>query len=205
MTFVRQKVPAITLPRVYAYEGRGSQLAANISTPYMLLKGFYKNALQNVEFDLCNLLVRFLFLCSNFSLVAAPDADCSPRAHYISIGNGTGRTGNPGVPASWFHRFDINSRGASFRQTGHGPFPSSKEYFTAVVNIATSKTDLSRMESDGNLHFDVLGTFVFGDIIQNSSPFKDSNSATGLPLNHMDLSTQNILIDDTFNFLATIN
>ena len=61
------------------------------------------------------------------------------------------------------------------------------------------------MESDGNLHFDVLGTFVFGDIIQNSSLFKDSNSATGFPLNHMDLSTQNILIDDTFNFLATIN
>lgn len=60
MAFVRQNVPAITLPQIYAYEGPGSQLAADAGAIYMLLEGFYGNTLQDVEPDLCNLPVGFL-------------------------------------------------------------------------------------------------------------------------------------------------
>jgi len=57
MAFVRQNVPAITLPQVYAYEGPGSKLAADAGAVYMLLEGFYGNTLQDVEPDLCSLSV----------------------------------------------------------------------------------------------------------------------------------------------------
>ncbi len=63
MEFVRQRLPAVSLPRVYAYEGVGSQLAADAGAVYMLLEGFYGNTLQDVQFDICNLPV------SNFSLI----------------------------------------------------------------------------------------------------------------------------------------
>jgi hypothetical protein len=55
MEFVRQKVHAVSLPYVYAYEELGSQRAVDAGATYMLLEGFYGNNLQNVEFDICNL------------------------------------------------------------------------------------------------------------------------------------------------------
>lgn len=57
MQFVRQNLPAVTVPRVYAYEGPGSQLAVDAGAIYMLLEGFYGNALQDIEFDMCHLPV----------------------------------------------------------------------------------------------------------------------------------------------------
>ena len=57
MELVRQKLHAVSLPLVYAYEGVGSQLAADAGAVYMLLEGFYGNTLQSVEFDICNLQV----------------------------------------------------------------------------------------------------------------------------------------------------
>lgn len=60
MEFVRQRLPGIPIPCLYAYEGPGSQSAAEVGAPYMLLEGFYGNTLQDVEFDICNLLVSFV-------------------------------------------------------------------------------------------------------------------------------------------------
>ncbi|KAK0708508.1 hypothetical protein B0H67DRAFT_590430 [Lasiosphaeris hirsuta] len=57
MAFVRQNVPAITLPQIYTYEGPGSQLATDAGAIYMLLEGFYGNTLQDIEPDLCNLSI----------------------------------------------------------------------------------------------------------------------------------------------------
>jgi len=62
IAFIRQKVPAITLPQICSYKGPGSQLAADAGAIYMLLEGFYGNTLQDIEPDLCNLSVRFLSL-----------------------------------------------------------------------------------------------------------------------------------------------
>jgi hypothetical protein len=49
----------------------------------------------------------------------------------------------------------------------------------------------------------VLGTFVFCDIVSSTDLFKDKELS--FPLNHMDMGTQNILVDDEFNFLAIID
>lgn len=57
MDLVRQKVPAVRVPNVYAYEGPGSAFAAQAGAIYMLLEGFYGNTLQDIQFDLCQLPV----------------------------------------------------------------------------------------------------------------------------------------------------
>ena len=57
MECVRQGLSAISVPRLYAYEGPGSQLAADVGAVYMRLEGFHGNTLQDVEFDMCNLPV----------------------------------------------------------------------------------------------------------------------------------------------------
>lgn len=57
MEFVRLRLNAVPLPRVYACEGIGSRQAAIAGAPYMLIEGFYGNTLQDVEFDICDLPV----------------------------------------------------------------------------------------------------------------------------------------------------
>jgi len=62
MEFVRQRLHVVSLPRVYAYEGVGSQLAVDAGAVYMLLEGFHGNTLQTVEFDICNLQVSASYI-----------------------------------------------------------------------------------------------------------------------------------------------
>lgn len=57
MEFVRLRLNAVSLPRVYACEGMGSRQAGIVGAPYMLIEGFYGNTLQDVEFDICDLPV----------------------------------------------------------------------------------------------------------------------------------------------------
>ena len=57
MQFVRQRLSAISIPDVYAYEPAGSPLAAKAGAAYMLLEGFYANTLHSTEFNICNLPV----------------------------------------------------------------------------------------------------------------------------------------------------
>ena len=64
MQFVRQRLSAIPVPCVYAYEDPRSQLAADAGAVYMLLEGFYGNTLQDVQFDICDLSVSITFLQS---------------------------------------------------------------------------------------------------------------------------------------------
>jgi hypothetical protein len=86
-----------------------------------------------------------------------------------------------------------------------GPFFSTAEYFTAIGDAAINKLDLSDTDSNGGLPFTTLGAFVFRDIVQNTTLFEDSDVKGQFPLNHMDLGTQNILVDDKFNFQAIID
>lgn len=58
MILVRQELPGVKIPRVYACEGITSDLASSAGAPYMLLEGIYGNTLQDVEFDICDLPVR---------------------------------------------------------------------------------------------------------------------------------------------------
>lgn len=62
MRFVRQRLSTVAVPRVYAYEGPGSQLATDAGAMYMLIEGFRGNTLQDTVPDLCKLPVsEFLF------------------------------------------------------------------------------------------------------------------------------------------------
>jgi hypothetical protein len=87
-----------------------------------------------------------------------------------------------------------------------GPFPTSEQYFTALASARYTTTRNKLSSSDGlseSDRFSVLGTFVFCDIVSSTDLFKDKELS--FPLNHMDMGTQNILVDDEFNFLAIID
>ena len=76
-----------------------------------------------------------------------------------------------------------------------GPFSRAVEYFAAIANTMASKLDLSVR----------LGARVFRDILDRTTLFGDMDTTEQFPLNHMDLGTQNILVDDKYNFIAIID
>lgn len=85
-----------------------------------------------------------------------------------------------------------------------GPFTDARDYFTAVGEAKYRQACEDSASDDGGNLFTTLGPFVFLDIVRNTTLFK---SAGGGPfhLNHMDMGTQNILVDQDFNFLAVID
>lgn len=70
----------------------------------------------------------------------------------------------------------------------------------AIAEAAVNRTGQS---ATGPISFARLGAFVFMDIVQNTNLFRTNEAR--FSLNHMDLGTQNILVDDDFNFLAIID
>jgi hypothetical protein len=57
--------------------------------------------------------------------------------------------------------------------------------------------------NDNSDLFSKLGPFVFKDIVHSSTLFKTGRGP--FHFNHMDMGTQNILVDHEFNFLAVID
>ncbi|MBE3048928.1 phosphotransferase [Candidatus Bathyarchaeota archaeon] len=80
----------------------------------------------------------------------------------------------------------------------HGPYSNSAAYFGAIADAAIGK-----LESDAGVSWAALGAFVFRDIVRSTTLYADGDGR--FPLNHMDLGTQNILVDDELNFLAIID
>ncbi|KAK3305231.1 uncharacterized protein B0T15DRAFT_574621 [Chaetomium strumarium] len=76
-----------------------------------------------------------------------------------------------------------------------GAFSRAVEYFTAVANAAAGKLDPSIR----------LGALVSCDILDKTTLFGDIDTVEQFPLTHMDLGTQNIIVDDNFNFVAIID
>ena len=76
-----------------------------------------------------------------------------------------------------------------------GPFSRAVEYFAAIADAAASKLDSSAR----------LGALVLRDILDKTTLFGDVDTIEQFPLNYMDLGTQNILVDDQFNFIAIID
>ncbi|KAK4130796.1 hypothetical protein BT67DRAFT_452142 [Trichocladium antarcticum] len=186
MEFVRQRLSAIPIPCLYAYEGPGSQLAADVGATYMLLEGFYGNTLQDVEFDICNLPVATQeHIMMQWTRVQAELATLT----YSQIGSvcSISPSGEPIIGRL------AASSSAELRDAG--PFSRAVEYFTAVANATAGKLDSSAR----------LGALVFRDILDKTTLFGDLGTVEQFPLNHMDLGTQNILVDDAFNFIAIID
>lgn len=57
MRFIREKLPGLPLPEVYAYESMDSDWSNRAGATYMLLEGFRGNSIQDLAFDLCQLPV----------------------------------------------------------------------------------------------------------------------------------------------------
>ncbi|MBE3048929.1 hypothetical protein IMZ48_41810 [Candidatus Bathyarchaeota archaeon] len=126
MTLVRQKLPGLNIPRLYAYEGVGSDLASSAGAPYMLLEGFDGNTLQDVEFDMCQLPVSALLHDISIPVPShyfiqnrLTDLGRNSGAHHRPVDESTGRDSNPGIPRHWVYLFDFRARRAHHWQAGH--------------------------------------------------------------------------------------
>jgi hypothetical protein len=222
MEFVRQRLSAIPIPRLYAYEGPGSQLAADVGAAYMLLEGFCGNTLQDVEFDICNLPVSHILSPERISLLSHLLLCIVPPLRILN-----GKSTDLFQVATQEHimmqwtRVQAELATLAYPQIGSicsisplgepvlgslaassaaelsdaGPFSRAVEYLTAVANAAAGKLDPSTR----------LGALVFRDILDKTTLFGDMDTVEQFPLNHMDLGTQNIIVDDNFNFVAIID
>jgi hypothetical protein len=97
MKFLQGDIISVPFPRLYAYEGPGSQKAADVGAAYMLIEGFYGNTLQDVQFNICELPVRHIFVLhpiGSFYLLIPLLSDINARAHHHSVDCNPSRTGN---------------------------------------------------------------------------------------------------------------
>ncbi|KAM6506820.1 hypothetical protein FALCPG4_018643 [Fusarium falciforme] len=195
MRFVRQRLPTVVVPRVYAYEGPGSQLAADAGAIYMLIEGFYGNTLQDMVPDLCSLsFAKQQHIMAQWTMIQTSLATLS----YPLIGSISAitKTGEPII--------DKLSSAAAEGFMSQGPFSNAIEYFTALGEAALYRANSSDGSTGKNLsHFRKLGALVFVDIVRSTTLFQAPHAQ--YPLNHMDLGTQNIIVDDDLNFLAVID
>lgn len=81
-----------------------------------------------------------------------------------------------------------------------GPFFSSSEYFLAAGQAA-----INRFGDSDEMSFARIGARLFCDIITKTNLFHDIGEAGRFHLNHMDLGTQNILVDQNLNLVAAID
>ncbi|CEJ92429.1 hypothetical protein VHEMI08083 [[Torrubiella] hemipterigena] len=186
MTFVKARFPEIAIPEIYAYEKSGSELATLAGASYMLIEGFYGNNLQDVEFNICVLPedVQQHIMAQWASIQATLASITFPQIGSIS---GFQENGEPILGKL------VTSQAAG-ELLNAGPFATSAEYFTALANATAA-----RLEGDGR-----TGAHVFADIVRKTTLFQDHVPGK-FPLSHMDMGTQNILVDDDFNFVAVID
>ncbi|GAB0139139.1 hypothetical protein EsDP_00007353 [Epichloe bromicola] len=195
MRFVGRNLSTVVVPEVYAYEGPGSQLATDAGAIYMLLEGFYGNTLQDVAPDLCSLPITIQeHIMAQWTMTQAQLATLA----YPQIGSITSIT-ESGEPV-----IGKLSTAAAEGLVPQGPFSTAIEFFTAIGQASLRKAKLRDEKRNQNLvPSSMLGASVFLDIVQTTGLFGESQPH--YPLNHMDLGTQNIIVDDNFNFLGLID
>ncbi|EPE05967.1 hypothetical protein F503_02796 [Ophiostoma piceae UAMH 11346] len=194
MHYVRQKLPRVKIPRIYAYEPAGSPRAVAAGAAYMLIEGFYGNTLQDVEFDICQLpqstqehiITQWTRAQADIATLTLP-----------CIGSIAAVTPQ-GEP--------VAGRLSTAKAEGladAGPFLTTAAYFSMVADAAVSGLALADGNNKSGLSWEALGKLVFRDIVQTTGLYSDA--CQRFPLFHMDMGTQNILVDDAFNFLAVID
>ncbi|OBT75717.1 hypothetical protein VF21_05919 [Pseudogymnoascus sp. 05NY08] len=193
MEFLHEYAIGVPLPRIHAFEGPDSQKAADVGAIYMLIDGFYGNSLQDVQFNNCELPDSTLeHIITQWTYIQAELATFS----FLKIGS-----------ISHFSK-DTNatigklSVAASEGLLNEGPFTESWGYFSAIADARLQQA--LKDEIEGSNVFRTLGPFVFQDIVQNTPMFKTVGNGP-FHFNHMDMGTQNILVDEDFNLLAIID
>ncbi|KAL1898787.1 hypothetical protein Sste5346_003194 [Sporothrix stenoceras] len=108
---------------------------------------------------------------------------------------GTSRDRNIGVSLHRIHLVGFNDCTAA--------------YFCAIADAAVRKEKKQSISDSPS--WKALGAVVFHDIVHSTALYQSNRlgSTAGdgelFPLNHMDLGTQNTLVDDELNFLAIID
>ncbi|KAK8024925.1 hypothetical protein PG990_002748 [Apiospora arundinis] len=193
MRFIEKKLPAVPVPKVYAYEGHGSELAAKAGAIYMLMEGFYGNTLMDVAFNMLDLpMATQEHIMTQWTMAQAQLATLT----FPQIGSicSITESGEPVVGKL--------STAAAEGFLNQGPFPSTTEYLSVVGLGALRRAEARAQPSDG-IPYALLGPRVFLDVVSRGGLIDKHDER--YPLNHMDLGTQNIIVDDDFNFLAVID
>ncbi|PVI04277.1 hypothetical protein DM02DRAFT_586500 [Periconia macrospinosa] len=199
MEFLQHNSTTVPAPKLYAYEPPGSQQAVAVGAGYMLIEGFYGNTLEDVKFDVCDLPINTQeHIIAQWTSIQAELATFSfdrigSISHYSQEEKGVVTVGH--LASAVAERFPSG-----------GPFTTSQQYFEAVgeARYRSALKDASESdEGDASDRFCVLGAFIFCDIVARTTLFNDETKS--FHLNHMDMGTQNILVDDDFKFLAIID
>ncbi|KAI9695936.1 MAG: hypothetical protein M1820_008348 [Bogoriella megaspora] len=202
MKFLRLRLPNIRCPSIYAYAAPRSELAVQAGCAFMLIEGIYGNTLQDVQFDICQLpFSQQERIFSQWTAIQAELATVTfPQIGSICHVSETGEATLGRLSSAPFE---------GLPQVG--PFADAVSYFRAVAEgrlcslcEANDRDDDSSDTADDN-RWSKLGTLVFLDIVQSTDIYNDVGSSGPFHFNHMDLGTQNILVDESFNFLAIID
>lgn len=215
MEFLGESIEGVPFPRLHAYEGPSSQRAADVGATYMLIEGFFGNTLQDVQFDICVLPVG-VFILFEFLLLTNQITQVNVQDHIIAqwtriqaelasftfptVGSISRFSKEKGATID---RLCV-AKAESFDRCG--PFTSSVAYFAAVGRARNLQACRENEEDGGEGDvFSRLGPYVFQDIVNKTALFNGPSNYGPFLFNHMDMGTQNILVDDDFNFLAIID
>ncbi|KAK0127973.1 hypothetical protein ONS96_007467 [Cadophora gregata f. sp. sojae] len=194
MKFLHENVTGVPFPKLYAYEGPVSQRAANVGAAYMLIQGFYGNTMQDVQFNICELPISTQeHIITQWTSVQAELATFT----FPQIGSISHFSKDTGAIIGKL------STAVAEGLSDEGPFTETWDYFAAVADARFRQACRSDVADDGSNTFTRLGPFVFKDIVHNTTLFKSGGGP--FHLDHMDMGTQNILVDQDFNFLAIID
>ncbi|KAJ4147160.1 hypothetical protein LMH87_001705 [Akanthomyces muscarius] len=192
MRYIQDRLPSIRVPRIYAYEPAGSPRAKAAGASYMLIEGFYGNALKDFELDMTVLpLDMQKRIIGQWTTVQAELVTLTlPAISSISSLSDTGEPIVGKLESATLESFQVR-----------GPFGSSTDYFLAAGHAAQARL----AAQDDSSRWARLGAAVFCDIVSKKAFFADSEVNTSFHLNHMDLGTQNIIVDNDLRLLAIID
>ncbi|KAF2237031.1 hypothetical protein EV356DRAFT_481390 [Viridothelium virens] len=209
LKFLSKNVTSIPFPHLYAYAAPKSRSAIQAGAAYMLIEGFYGNTLQDVQFDICQLSTfQQDHIISQWTSIQTELATWT----YPQIGSicHVSETGHPTIGKLSSAPYEGLANA--------GPFTSTSSYLETVGEARLRSITGSEKENQPDFSRDVgasagddddpfikLGILAFVDIVRNTDLFKGTGSHGPFHFNHMDLGTQNILVDDDFNFLAVID
>ncbi|KFY00234.1 hypothetical protein O988_03428 [Pseudogymnoascus sp. VKM F-3808] len=192
MEFLHENVTGVPFPKLYVYEGPGSQRAADVGATYMLIEGFYGNSMQDVQFNICELPITTQeHIITQWTSIQAELA----RFSFEQIGSISHLSKDTGATIGKL------STAVSEGLLNEGPFSDTLDYFSTIADARFRQA--CKDDVDDSCVFKRLGPFVFQNIVRDTHIFKCGKGP--FHFNHMDMGTQNILVDGDFNFLAIID
>ncbi|KFX90719.1 hypothetical protein V490_06300 [Pseudogymnoascus sp. VKM F-3557] len=192
MEFLHENVTGVPFPKLHVYEGPGSQRAADVGATYMLIEGFYGNSMQDVQFNICELPITTQeHIITQWTSIQAELA----RFSFEQIGSISHFAKDTGATIGKL------STAVSEGPLNEGPFSDTQDYFSTIADARFRQA--CKDDVDGSCVFKRLGPLVFQNIVRDTHIFKTGKGQ--FHFNHMDMGTQNILVDGDFNFLAIID